>query len=63
MALENEVNKPDVLKREARDYAPFGVSFLEAPKPVGYANEREILNYTSVTFCTWKFIPLVDDGD
>ncbi|HLD10929.1 hypothetical protein J4471_04950 [Candidatus Woesearchaeota archaeon] len=60
MGLEQEVGSRKI-QRE-RDYLPFGVRYLEAPEPIGYKTDN-ILSYTSVTFCTWKFIPLVDDGD
>ncbi|GEM_PF-2955489 len=62
MSLENEVKISNPKKIETRDYLPFGVNFLETPRPIGYT-ERDMLNYTSVTFCTFKCIPLIDDGD
>lgn len=45
-----------------RDYLPFGTRYLEDPKPIGQVS-TDIFAYTSATFCTFKFIPLLDDGD
>ena len=45
-----------------RDYLPFGVKYLEDPKPIGQTSD-DIFAYTSATFCTFRMIPLLDDGD
>ena len=46
----------------AKDYLPFGMNYAEVPETRGY-QDNGIYAYTSVTFCTFKWIPLVDDGD
>ena len=60
MGLEQKVESEKVSKKS--DYLPFGIQYLEAPEPRGYKNNN-FLGYTSVTFCTWKLIPLIDDSD
>lgn len=47
---------------KGKDYLPFGSQYFEDPKPIGQVS-GDILAYTSATFCTFKFIPLIDDGD
>lgn len=60
MGLEQKVESGKVSKKS--DYLPFGIQYLEAPKPIGYKSTN-FLGYTSVTFSTWKLIPLIDDAD
>ena len=60
MDLEQNINSENI--SEKKDYLPFGVNYLESPEPIGYKSS-DLLGYTSVTFCTWKLIPVIDDAD
>ncbi len=62
MRLEKDLKKEEEKIGENSNYLPFGIQYLETPKLIGYKNEN-IYGYTSVTFCTFKFIPLIDDSD
>ena len=42
-------------------HLPFAAKYLENPEPIGASSN--VYDWTSVTFCTWKWIPTVDDGD
>lgn len=45
-----------------RDYMPFGTRYKETPKPAKYESGK-MYAFTSVTFSTFKGIPLIDDSD
>ena len=65
MSLDATVEKEAKGMREVkgkRDYLPFGRDYLEAPAPRGDEGKK-FYAWTSVTFCTFKWVPLVDDGD
>ena len=49
-------------QRPQQDYIPFGMQYQETPKPAGYNGEK-ICDLTSVTFSTFRGIPLIDDED
>ena len=60
--LENRL-KMNKISSKDRDYLPFCMQYIEVPIVVGYKNGLDLSQYTSVTFCTFKFVPLIDDGD
>ena len=45
------------------DYLPFGINYMEIPEPIGREPNANVYDVTSVTFCTFRGIPLVDDPD
>ena len=47
---------------QKRDYLPFGMQYRETPKPARYKHEK-MYAFTSVTFSTFKGIPLIDESD
>lgn len=58
MQLEKNVRKDSIImKEEAQKYIIFAEQYLE--KPV-YGGKDESKNF-SVTVCTWRGIPTVDD--
>ncbi len=62
MGLENDLYQPFNEVGEQEAYLPFAVQYLENPEPRGH-DMSQPLDYTSATFCTFKLIPLIDDGD
>ena len=62
MNLEKIANEKVLEGADASNYLPFAVAYLETPNPQTY-NSADVLAITSVTFCTFKFIPLIDDED
>lgn len=65
-ALEVEVMEVKLDKKiqNNKNYLPFGVNYMEIPEPIISSKiNKDFYNITSVTFCTFKKIPLVDDAD
>lgn len=60
--MEIETGLEKKVESEKFDYLPFGIQYLEVPEPIGYKSNN-FLGYTSITFCTFKLIPLIDDSD
>ncbi len=61
MALDDNLGDMKTESISKERYLPFAAHYLENPEPIG--QKYEISTFTSVTFCTWKCIPTVDDGD
>ncbi len=61
LSLENRRNIES--NEGEQDFLPFASTYLEEPKVIGAYDRKGIGSYTSVTVCTFKLIPLIDDGD